>query len=126
MLRSALVEHPDIVCCGEIFNVGAPNANYRVKEVAHLVGETFSGCDVEFGPPSGDNRSYRVNFDKIQAQLPGFSCDWSLEQGVQELHQIFQRIQLTSNEFESRHFTRLKALTYLLETEQLDQDFFWK
>lgn len=109
----------------QIFNVGASDANYQVRDIATAVANVFPDCALEFGPPSGDNRSYRVSFDKIHAQLPGYSCAWDLELGARELLNVFSRIQLSSSEFQARSFTRLKALTHLHDSGQVDDQFYW-
>src|SRR5699024_4813635 len=49
----------------QIFNVGDTRENFRVREMAENVGEAFPGCKTTFGSNGGDNRSYRVSFDKI-------------------------------------------------------------
>ena len=33
---------------------------------------------------------------------------------------------MSSETFSARGFTRLKQLEYLIRTQQIDQDFFWK
>jgi nucleoside-diphosphate-sugar epimerase len=109
----------------EIFNVGDTAQNYRVREIAEIVGETFPKCKVTFGPPSADNRSYRVSFDKIRKHLPSFRCEWDARRGARQLYQLFQRIQMSGELFQHRGFTRLKQLEYLLKTGQIDKDFFW-
>ena len=53
---------------GKIFNVGQNSENYRVRELAQIVAEEFPGCEVSLGSASGDNRSYRVNFDRIHTR----------------------------------------------------------
>ena len=110
----------------EIFNVGDTTQNYRVREIAETIGSVFTDCDVTFGPPSGDTRSYRVSFAKIHKALPEFSCDWNAERGARELADLFERIGLTADDFEHRYYTRLKQLDHLLETRQLDDTFRWK
>ena len=72
----ALCEAPREIVHNEVFNVGSNEQNYQVREIAETVAAAFPGCVTEFGAPGPDNRSYRVNFDKIHAQLPGFCCDW--------------------------------------------------
>lgn len=123
-----------IVCClhapeeairGKIFNVGQNSDNYRIRELAQIVAEEFPGCEVSVGPPSGDTRSYRVNFDKIHRELPGFKCNFSARDGVRQLHQMFKRIQMTPETYQFRAFTRLKELQYLQATSQIDGEFFW-
>ena len=99
----------------------------KVPEVesSEIIATVFKDCRLSFGPPSADNRSYRVNFDKIHALLPGFTCQWDALRGAQQLHELFARIQMTKEQFESRPFTRLKMLQHLLASGQLDGDFFW-
>jgi nucleoside-diphosphate-sugar epimerase len=109
----------------EVYNVGSNDNNYTVREIAETVGREFPGCAVSFGPPSADNRSYRVNFDKITTGL-GFRCDWDLARGARQLHEVFEAIDLDAETFYGRGHTRLKQIQYLLETGQVDQQLFWK
>lgn len=111
---------------GQVFNVGSNAQNYRVREVAEIVGEAFPGCEVTMGTSSADNRSYRVSFDKIHAGLPGFACEWDARRGAAQLRQLFERIGMSRETFEYRAFTRLKELKHLIATRQIDDDFFWR
>ena len=111
---------------GQIFNVGSNSENYRVRELAQIVAAEFPGCEVSVGPPSKDNRSYRVSFDKIAKHVPSFKCKWSAADGVRELRDLFQRIEMSPETFAFRAFTRLKQLRYLSNTQQLDDEFYWK
>lgn len=119
------LEAPREAVHAEVFNVGDSRHNYQVRQVAQIVAETFPGCRLSFGDQGSDNRSYRVNFDKIAARLPGFSCDWDARKGAEELRGVFERIGLTQELFESRLYTRLKMLQHLLATKQIDESFFW-
>ncbi|HEU0200990.1 MAG TPA: SDR family oxidoreductase [Burkholderiaceae bacterium] len=123
-VRCAL-EAPADAINGEIFNVGATAENYRVREIAAIVAEVFPGCEVTMGPASGDNRSYRVSFDKIATRLPGFKASWTAKSGAAELRRLFERIEMSPDTYEFRAFTRLKQLKYLQRTGQVDQDLFW-
>ena len=109
----------------QIFNVGDTQANYRVKQIAEIVADAFPGCGLTFGNSDGDNRSYRVSFDKIHAQLPGFRCRHDAAFGAAQFHALFERLKMPRETFEFRSFTRLKQLKYLLETQQIDSKFFW-
>lgn len=109
---------------GQIFNVGDTDHNYRVREIAEIVAEVFPGCELTFGDGS-DNRSYRVSFEKINTQLPGFSCEWDAERGARQLRSVFEAIDMTDEVFKAAPFTRLKRLEELLATKQLDPDFYW-
>jgi nucleoside-diphosphate-sugar epimerase len=110
----------------EVFNVGDTSHNYRVREIAEVVAESFPGCRVTFGPPSPDNRSYRVSFEKIRKHLPGFQCAWDARRGAQQLYTLFKLIDMKGDVFQHRAFTRLKELEYLIRTQQIDEHFFWK
>lgn len=119
------IEAPRDAVAGEIFNVGSTEENYRIRDIAEIVGETVPGCTVSIGPPGGDNRSYRVNFDKIRAKLPGFKCSWTLRDGAEELRSVFEQIDMDEHTFEFRAYTRLQQLKYLTATGQIDDRFFW-
>ena len=106
------------------FNVGSYDNNYTVREIAETVAQEFPECQLSFGPPSADNRSYKVRFDRIQDTL-GFSCDWDLAMGARQLHEVFEAIQLDAETFYGRGHTRLKQIQHLLETGQVDPQLFW-
>jgi nucleoside-diphosphate-sugar epimerase len=120
------LEAPADAVNGEIFNVGSTPENYRVREIAAIVAEAFPGCEVTAGPPSADNRSYRVSFDKIATRLPGFEARWTARQGAEELRRLFERIEFAPETYEFRAFTRLKQLKYLQRTGQIDDDLYWR
>ena len=106
--------------------MGDTNHNYTIKEIAEVVAEVFPGCQVKLGQQGSDNRSYRVSFEKIKSKLPGFSSEWNARRGAQQLRTVFQQIDMTPETFNARGFTRLKQLEYLIRTQQIDQDFFWR
>ena len=120
-----VLEAPVEAVANEVFNVGDTAHNYRVREIAEIVGEVFPRCKVSFGPPSPDNRSYRVSFEKIRKHLPEFECKWDARRGAEQLLQLFRRIEMTEEVFQFRTFTRLKQLEYLIRTRQIDESFFW-
>jgi nucleoside-diphosphate-sugar epimerase len=119
------LEAPTAAVNGEIFNVGATSENYRIREIADIVAKAFPGCEVSAGPPSGDNRSYRVSFDKIASKLPSFQARWTAQRGAEELRKLFERIEFSPQTFEFRAFTRLKQLKYLQRTGQINEDLIW-
>jgi nucleoside-diphosphate-sugar epimerase len=120
------LEAPRDVIHNQVFNVGHNNDNYRVREIAEIVGSVFSDSNITMGPSGGDHRSYRVSFDKIHRQLPGFMCGWNAKSGAEQLREVFERIDMTRERFEFRAFTRLKQLEFLIRTRQLDESFFWR
>jgi nucleoside-diphosphate-sugar epimerase len=122
----AVLEAPPEAVHNETFNVGDTEHNYRVKEIAEVVAETFTGCQLSFGAPGQDNRSYRVSFEKIRKHLPGFACAWDARKGAQQLHDLFKKIDMPPDVFQHRTFTRLKQLEHLIRTRQIDEEFFWR
>jgi hypothetical protein len=110
---------------GQIFNVGSTAENYQVREIAEIVSDQFRGCRLIMGSSDGDNRSYRVNFDRIRSYLAGFQCLHSAETGARELHTLFERIGLSDEMFRFRAFTRLKQLEYLIRSGQLEANLYW-
>ena len=120
-----VLEAPLEAVANEVFNVGGTEHNYRVREIAEIVGEVFPGCTVSFGSPSPDNRSYRVSFEKIRKHLPTFKSRWDARRGAEQLLELFRQIDMTEEVFQYRAFTRLKQLEYLIRTRQIDDNFFW-
>ena len=117
---------PREVIHNQIFNVGETSHNYTIKEIAEVVAEVFADCQLSFGQQGADNRSYRVSFNKIKTRLPDFKCGWDARRGAEQLRDVFQQIEMTSDVFNGRGFTRLKQLEYLIRTRQIDQDFYWR
>ncbi|MGH7380669.1 MAG: NAD-dependent epimerase/dehydratase family protein [Candidatus Methylomirabilales bacterium] len=120
------LDAPREVVHDQIFNVGDTKENYQVKEIAEIVARVFPGCKLTLGVNNRDNRTYRVCFDKINTQLPGFRCRRDSMSGVMELLELFERINLSRETFEFRTFTRIKQLEHLIKTRQIDDRFFWK
>ncbi|MBE9190992.1 SDR family oxidoreductase [Gloeocapsopsis crepidinum LEGE 06123] len=119
------LEAPRDIIHNQIFNVGDTANNYRVREVAQIVANVFPDCQLSFGENGSDNRSYRVSFEKINKTLPGFKCDWNALLGAQQLFNYFTLIDMSKETFLFRGFTRLKQLEYLINTQQIDENFFW-
>ena len=123
---AAVLEAPQEIVHGQILNVGAPEANYQIREIADLVGRVFPDCEVTVGDRGADMRSYKVSFAKLHDLLPGLRFERDPEQGARQLLDVFTRVALTREDFDSRKFTRLKQIDYLLRTEQIDASFLWR
>lgn len=111
---------------GAVFNVGATEQNFRVIEIAKIVASVFPECRLRFGEAGADNRSYRVNFDRIQRILPDFRCAWTPERGVRQMKAIFERVAMTEADFAAPPYTRLKMLLQLKKTGFLDDHLYWR
>jgi nucleoside-diphosphate-sugar epimerase len=123
---SCTLEAPREVVHNQIFNVGNTKENYQVKEIAEIVSSVFPGCALTVGTNNGDNRSYRVSFEKINTSLPGFKCRRDAQMGAYQFLELFERIDMSLELFEFRAYTRLKQLEYLLGKGQIDERFYWR
>jgi nucleoside-diphosphate-sugar epimerase len=123
---ACVLDAPREAVHNEIFNVGDNDQNHQVRQVAEIIAETFPGCSTVFGDSSGDARNYRASFDKIHERLPSFGTRWDVRAGARQLLDVFQAIDMSEATFSFRGYTRLKQITHLLETGQLDKEFFWK
>jgi len=119
------LEAPREAVHNEVFNVGATEENYQIRDIARIVAEVFTGCELSIGSSDGDNRSYRVHFDKIDTHLPGFSCQYTLRDGAEQLKAIYEQAGMDESVFQARPFTRLRQLRHLIDTGQIDSRFFW-
>ena len=109
----------------QILNVGAPGANYQIRELAEVVADVFDVSELTIGEPGGDSRSYRVSFDKIREVLPAFEPQWDVRGGASEMKGVFEAAALTREEFEGPEFVRLRRIEELLSSGQIDQSFYW-
>lgn len=123
---ACVLEAPREAVHNQIFNIGCNEENYRVRQIAEIVAAAFPGTEVTFGPPSADGRSYRVSFDKLAQRVPAFAARYRAALGAAELHDVFERIGMTPEVFNFRAFTRLRQLHHLLETRQMDDNFFMR
>ncbi len=123
---ACVLEAPLEAVHNEVFNVGDSGQNFRVREIAETVAGAFPGCRVTFGTKDSDQRSYRVSFGKIRTHLPNFQPRRTTAQGAAELHEVFRSVALSRETFESKTFTRVKQLQYLLQSGRLDERLFWR
>jgi nucleoside-diphosphate-sugar epimerase len=109
-----------------VLNVGAPGANYQVRELAEVVADVFEGCELSIGDRGADNRSYRVAFERIQEVLPEFEPAWDVRKGAEELREVLERAGLTAEQFQSRDYIRLLQIEHLLGSGRLDESLYWR
>ena len=87
--------------------------------------ETFPGCRLVVGDSTGDHRNYKANFDKIHERLPGFETRYDVARGARQLLEVFRAVDMPTELFEFRGYTRIKQIQHLLETRQIDDHFYW-
>ena len=121
----AVLDAPRRSVHNQIFNVGSSSENYQVRDIAEIITGAFPGSNISINGSGQDNRSYKVSFNKIREQLPGFSPNWDLSRGVIQLQSFFNDIGLTKEIFEYPPYTRLSQLKKLLTDGNVDQNLHW-
>jgi nucleoside-diphosphate-sugar epimerase len=110
----------------QAFNVGRSEENYRIREIAEMVGEVVPDCRVAFAEgASPDTRNYRVNFDKIAGALPAYQPVWTVRKGIEELYAAYRAHGLTKEEFLSSKYLRIKTILEHRHAGRLDDRLRW-
>jgi nucleoside-diphosphate-sugar epimerase len=123
----AALEAPREVIHNRAFNVGRTEENYRIRDLAQIVKQTVPGCTVDFAPDAGpDKRCYRVDFSRIQKELPAFLPQWDAQKGAQELYDAYKRIGINIDEFEGPRYKRIDHIQGLLSSGRLDANLRWR
>jgi nucleoside-diphosphate-sugar epimerase len=118
------IEAPASIVSARAFNVGIPNGNFTVREIAEAAQRAVPGCELVFTGEHTDPRTYRVSFNRILTELKGyFKPEWSLDMGGKELVEFFDRVGFTEKQFKGETCTRLKQLILLKERQILDNTF---
>ncbi|MEV3869663.1 NAD-dependent epimerase/dehydratase family protein [Streptomyces sp. LE64] len=108
------------------FNIGSETNNVTVAEIAEQVAEAVAGSRVVItGETGADPRSYRVDFSRFRAAVPGFDCEWTVKRGALELADAYREHRLTREDFE-RRFTRLAVLRAAAEADTVDDTLRWR
>ena len=102
----------------EIFNAGSNLMNYSIKELAEFLKNYLKTEEVKYGKFDPDQRSYNVNFNKLNEFLPSFSFKYNLENGVANLIDNFDKY------VETLDSKRIKKLKFLLENGEINKSFY--
>lgn len=109
----------------EAFNVGDNKENYQVLQIAQKIQKYYPDCEITTNAQNAtDSRNYNVCFDKLNNQL-GFVRKVSLNDGIQEIKNVYESIGLTKEIFEDKFFTRLKQIQYLLQNKKINKNLEW-
>jgi nucleoside-diphosphate-sugar epimerase len=118
----AMLEAPRELVHDEAFNVGRPDDNVQVRDIAELVSQAVPDSRVSFADGAGpDIRSYRVDFGKLKATFPDLALRWTVPAGVNELASAYAENGLTYADFASSRYVRLRRIRELLAAEVLDE-----
>lgn len=122
---SCVISSPTSQMHNKIYNVGETKENYRVRDIAQIISDVFPNTSLIVGNKSMDERSYQVSFDKIKKEIPSFHCEYNLIHGAEHLYKFFQKNNLGKDHFEFSAFHRVKHIQYLLDTKQIDNNYYW-
>lgn len=122
------LEAPEKLVANESFNVGIPDGNYTVRDLAEAAQRAVPGSSLVFtGEHGKDARTYRVSFNKILTVLKGyFKPEWDLNKGGKELVEFFKQTNFSEKHFRGRKTNRLAQLKYLIEKDKIDNNLHWK
>jgi nucleoside-diphosphate-sugar epimerase len=105
------------------FNVGSTAENYRVREVAEIVGSIVPDCVVTFADDAGpDARNYRVNCELLAESFPEFEPQWTVPLGVQQLYDEYLRIGLDEETLTNPSIMRIAHVRQLLDSGRVTSD----
>jgi nucleoside-diphosphate-sugar epimerase len=122
----AVLEAPRELVHNQAFNVGRDDQNFQVRDIADVVAAAVPGSEVVYAPGGEpDLRDYRVDFSKIQGQLPEFKPQWGLEESVADLVEALQGNGLTLGILDGPRHTRLRRIQELRASGALDEKLRW-
>jgi nucleoside-diphosphate-sugar epimerase len=117
----AALQAPRELVHDEAFNVGRPEDNVQVREIAEMVRDAVPGSGLSFADGAGpDLRDYRVDFAKLNETFPSLDLRWSVRDGVGELVRAYTKHGLSYDDFTSSRFVRLRRIRELLSAGLLD------
>jgi nucleoside-diphosphate-sugar epimerase len=117
----AMLEAPRELVHDEAFNVGRPEDNVQIRDVAEMVRESVPGSRVSFADQAGpDLRNYRVDFSKLFGTFPELSLRWRVDAGIDELATAYSKHHLSYEDFLSSRFVRLRRIRELMSDGLVD------
>ncbi|MDJ0768701.1 MAG: SDR family oxidoreductase [Ilumatobacter sp.] len=120
-----LMEAPRDQVHDEAFNVGDTAENYKISEVAEIVGDV-TGAEVTMSDEAfNDLRNYRVNCDKLVGRFPEAKPQWTVRRGAESLKAAMEANGLTIDDLEGAQFMRLRKLQENMSNGTLGNDLRW-
>jgi len=106
------LEAPLDLVAGRSYNVGIPNGNFSVRDLAEAAQRAVPGTELKFmGQHGGDSRTYKVSFKRILSELSEwYKPEWNLDSGGCELVEFFKAINFNEDDFRGPKTNRLPKL----------------
>jgi nucleoside-diphosphate-sugar epimerase len=125
-----------------VLNVGDEANNLQVITMAKIVQSHVPGCELRFLKDNPeldkeglvrdkkvkggvDNRTYKVSFERIRRTFPGFTCDWTVERGIEDLLEKLKAVGLTEAQFKDKNYYRLQKIDWLYKEGYLSDELRW-
>jgi nucleoside-diphosphate-sugar epimerase len=123
---SKIISLPAQLTHAQIYNVGRPDGNYQIIELARLIEKKMPDTSIVFPQkPPTDARTYQVDFGKLSKLPLGLSNKWDIEAGILELVAAY-RSKLSAGDLTADRYFRVKRLMNLLENNLLDERLRWR
>jgi nucleoside-diphosphate-sugar epimerase len=117
------LEAPAELVGGKAFNVGIPDGNFTVRDLAKAAQRSVPGSDLVFLNEHTDPRTYRVSFNRILTELKDWYLpSWDLDKGGNELFELFRQVNLTEEQFRGVTCNRLAQLKDLQQNNHIDNE----
>lgn len=119
----AVLEAPEELVRGEVFNIGKNDNNYTVKELAEMAQKYVPGCGLTYTGEHTDPRSYRVSSEKILTVLKDYYHPvWNIEKAGKELMDFYDSVHFDKETFGGWKCTRLKCLKKCIADGTIDNE----
>jgi nucleoside-diphosphate-sugar epimerase len=103
----------------EIFNVGSDTMNFSIKEIAEIIGDRLMLNTITFGQHDADQRSYELDFSKLNEYFPSYNIKFNLHKGIDDLIYNFNKYKISGSE------KRISVLNKLISEKKIDQNLYW-
>jgi len=81
---------------GQVFNVGSDEQNFQILALGQRIASSLGDLPIEHRPENADDRSYNVDFQKIEHDL-GFKPEYTPEKAAQEIYQALESRELVQD-----------------------------
>lgn len=119
-----VLEAPEWLIKGKIYNVGSDDQNYKLSEIGEIIKNIIPKTEITKEIENLDSRNYRVSFSKIRKEL-GFSCIHTIRDGVLEIKEFVEKNNIDYKDEKYNNYLKFKKLNSnnLIETDVINNIF---
>jgi nucleoside-diphosphate-sugar epimerase len=122
---AAVLQAPRDRIHNQILNVAKKGEAYQIRDVAKIVEQAVPGSTIRLSEQSGpDIRDYRVDASKIAELVPDFQPQWTVPEGVDELHRAYTEFGTAEEDFLGK-LIRIKWLLDAQAAGRVTNDLRW-